>query len=415
MTRTSPGPYKNRASPWYTDRVSTRVELRRDAGRHGPHDGPWIRRRQVGKIWGPADPAALAALTDHRDQTLAWGLVAPDSEIPLRIIHFGSEPPPADWLTRRLDAALAARLPLFSLPLFSPPLASPETTAYREVNSEGDGLPGLTIDRYGDDRVVQVATAAMAARLPQLQELLAPRTAGRIFLTAPAGAAEREHFTAPAHAHGDATLEFRERGLLFRVPAPPAQKTGAYLDQQGNRRLLAELARGTGGPLLDVGCHVGGFALHAAALGVAAIGLDQSARVLAHAAANAAANGLTERTRWVEADMFGPLDDPALAGPFGALVFDPPRVASSARDVARATAAMTASLGRLLARVQPGGFAAVCSCSHHLGRAELDVAVLDAGGGAWTRVHALGPGPDHPVWPGHREGDYLRVNVYQRR
>ena len=70
---------------------------------------------------------------------------------------------------------------------------------------------------------------------------------------------------------------------------------------------------------------------------------------------------------------------------------------------------------RLLARVQPGGFAAVCSCSHHLGRAELDVAVLDAGGGAWTRVHALGPGPDHPVWPGHREGDYLRVNVYQRR
>lgn len=405
MTRTSPGTYKNRAHPWYTDRVSTRVELRRDVGRIGPHDGPWIRRRQVGKVWGPADPAALTALTDHRDHTLAWGLLAPDSEIPLRILHFGEQPPPADWLTRRLDAALAARVPL----------AKPDTTAYRLVNSEGDGLPGLTVDRYGDDLVVQVATAAMSARLPAIREHLAPHTTGRTFVTSPAGAAEREQFPAPTHDHGDATLEFREHGLVFRVPAPPAQKTGAYLDQRDNRRVLAELARGTGGPLLDVGCHVGGFALHAAALGVDAVGLDQSAKALAHAAANAAANGLTERTRWIEGDMFGPLDDPALAGPFGALVFDPPRVASSARDVTRAVTAMTATLGRLLTRVRPGGFAAVCSCSHHLGRVELDAAVLGAGAGAWTRVHALGPGPDHPVWPGHREGDYLRVNIYQRR
>jgi 23S rRNA (cytosine1962-C5)-methyltransferase len=406
VTATSPGTYKNRARPWYTDRVSTRVELRRDASRHGPHDGPWIRKRQVGKIWGPADPAALAALTDYRDQTLAWGLLAPDTEIPLRIIHFGQAPPPADWMPRRLDVALAARTSL----------ATPDTTAYREVNSEGDGLPGLTIDRYGDDRVVQVATAAMAARLPAILDYLATRTAGRLFVTSPAGAAEREQFPAPGHDHGDdAVLEFRERGLLLRVPAPPAQKTGAYLDQRDNRRLLAELSRGTGGPLLDVGCHVGGFALHAAALGVDAVGLDQSAKALAHAAANAAANGLSERTQWIEGDMFGPLDHPRLAGPFGALVFDPPRVASSVRDVARATATMTTALGRLLGRVRQGGFAAVCSCSHHLGRAELDAAVLDAGGGAWTRVHALGPGADHPVWPGHREGDYLRVNVYQRR
>lgn len=386
--------------------MSTRVELRRDASRHGPHDGPWIRRRQVGKIWGPADPAALAALTDHRDQTLAWGLISPDSDIPLRIIHFGQAPPADDWLAHRLANALAARAPL----------ATPDTTAYREVNSEGDNLPGLTVDRYGDDRVVQVATAAMAARLPHILGLLAPRTVGRVFVTSPAGAAEREQFPAPTHSHGDdAVLEFREHGLRLRVPAPPAQKTGAYLDQRDNRRLLAELARGTGAPLLDVGCHVGGFALHAAALGVPAVGLDQSAKALAHAADNAARNDLTALTQWVEADMFGPLGDPRLEGPFGALVFDPPRIASSVRDVARATAAMTQSLGRLLARVQPRGFAAVCSCSHHLGRGDLDVAVLDAGGGAWTRVHALGPGPDHPVWPGHREGDYLRVNVYQRR
>lgn len=392
--------------------VSTRVELRRDAGRVGPHEGPWIRRRQVGKVWGPADPSQLAELTDHRGQTLAWGLVAPDSEIPLRVISFGAAPPPADWLTRRLDAAIAGRAALGLR-------ADGPTNAWREINSEGDGLPGLTVDRYGRDTVLQIATAGMAARQDTLVEFFSARTPGRLFVVAPAQAAEREGFTLTQQLHegtgDDPRLEFCEHGLKFCVPAPPAQKTGAYLDQRDNRRTIAELARVSGGALLDVGCHVGGFAIHAAALGVPTVGLDQSAKALDCARGNAESNGLAERCTWVQGDMFGALEDPRLAGPFGVLVFDPPRVASSARDVERAAGAMTASLGRLLPRVQAGGFAVVCSCSQHLGGAVLDAVMLDARGGLWTRVLALGPGPDHPVWPGHDAGSYLRVHVYQRR
>ncbi len=391
--------------------MSTRVELRKDAGRFGPHEGPWVRRRQVAKVWGPADPAALAELSDHRGQTLAWGLLAPDSEIALRIVGFGAAAPPADWLERRLDAALAARA---ALGLRAED--DGETSGWREVNSEGDGLPGLTVDRYGRDTVVQIATAAMAVRQPQIASFFAARTPGRLFILSPAQAAEREGFTPNQQLHGDdALLTFREHGLRFTVPAPPAQKTGAYLDQRDNRRTIAGLARVSGGALLDVGCHVGGFALHAAALGVPTVGLDQSARALACARDNAAANGLTERCTWVQGDMFAALDDPALAGPFGVIVFDPPRVASSARDVNRAAGAMTGSLARLLPRVQPAGFVVVCSCSQHLGGEVLDAVMLDAGRGGWTRIHSLGPGADHPVWPGHREGSYLRVHVYQRR
>jgi 23S rRNA (cytosine1962-C5)-methyltransferase len=389
--------------------VSTRVELRRDAGRVGPHDGPWVRRRQVAKVWGPADPATLAELTDHRGQTLAWGLLSPDSEIPLRIVGFGAAAPPADWLERRMTAAVTSRAAL-GLRDGGP------TSGWRVVNSEGDGLPGLTVDRYGADTVVQIATAAMAARQAEVVRFFAAHTAGRVFVVSPTQAAEREGFTPQQQLHGDdATLTFTEHGLRFTVPAPPAQKTGAYLDQRENRRTIAALAQTSGGPLLDVGCHVGGFALHAAALGVPAVGLDQSARALACARANAQDNGLADRCAWVQGDMFAPLVDPALAGPFGVIVFDPPRVASSARDVDRAAGAMTGSLARLLPRVQPGGFVVVCSCSQHLGGEVLDGVMLDAGAGAWTRVHTLGPGPDHPVWPGHREGSYLRVNVYQRR
>lgn len=389
--------------------VSTRVELRRDAGQVGPHDGPWIRRRQVGKVWGPADPSQLAELTDHRGQTLAWGLVAPDSEIPLRVVSFGAAAPPADWLVRRLDAALAGREMLGLRD-------DGATSAWRVVNSEGDGLPGLTVDRYGADVVLQIATAGMAARREELVEFFSRRTSGRLFVVAPAQAGEREGFTLEQQVHGDdARLEFREHGLRFSVPAPPAQKTGAYLDQRDNRRIVAELARGCGGRLLDVGCHVGGFAIHAAALGVTTVGFDQSAKALECARENAASNGLADRCAWVQGDMFAALDDAALAGPFGAVVFDPPRIASSARDVERAAGAMTASLGRLLPRVQVGGFAVVCSCSQNLGAAVLDKVMLGARAGLWTRVLALGPGPDHPVWPGHEAGSYLRVHVYQRR
>lgn len=376
--------------------MTTRVALRRDAGRIGPESGPWIRQRQVAKIWGPPDPASLAQLVDHRDQLLGWGLLAPDADIPLRVIQFGAAPPAADWFERRLAAALVARSGL-GLD------ADPATTAYREVNSEGDGLPGLVVDRYGDDRVVQLSTPAIAARRAVVLELLQARTPGRIFVASD---------DAP---DSDAVLEFREHGLSFTCPAPPAQKTGAYLDQRDNRRLAAGLAARAGGPLLDLGCHVGGFVVLAAAAGVAAVGLDQSARALEFARRNAARNDLSERTTFVQADMFGALDDPALAGPFAVIVFDPPRIASGPQGRERAVAAMARSLGRLLPRLRPGGFLLACSCSHHVGRADLDAALLAAGARTLARVHALGPGPDHPVWPGHVEGEYLRVNVYQRR
>ena len=378
--------------------MTTRVALRRDAGRIGPESGPWIRQRQVAKIWGPPDPASLAQLVDHRDVVLGWGLLAPDADIPLRVVHWGAAPPADGWFERRLAAALAARAELGLA-------TDPGTTAYREINSEGDGLPGLVVDRYGDDRVVQLGTPAIAARRAAILELLRSRTPGRVFVIADEAAPED-----PA-----AILEFQEHGLWFSCPAPPAQKTGAYLDQRDNRRLAAQLAVRAAGPMLDLGCHVGGFVVHAAAAGVTAIGLDQSARALEFARRNAARNDLADRTAFVQADMFGALDHPDLAGPFGVIVFDPPRIATGSQGRERAVGAMARSLGRLLPRLRPDGFLLACSCSHHVGRSDLDAALLAAGARDLARVHALGPGPDHPVWPGHAEGEYLRVNVYQRR
>jgi 23S rRNA (cytosine1962-C5)-methyltransferase len=300
---------------------------------------------------------------------------------------------PQTGSTRRLEAALAgtgcARVAL----------ATDRRTPWREINSEGDGLPGLTVDRYGRDVVLQIATAGMAARAQESwSAFFSARTPGRLFVVVPAQAAEREGFTLTQQLHGDddAARVPRARAGSSACRLRQRRRPGAYLDQRDNRRTIAELARVSGGRMLDVGCHVGGFAIHAAALGVDAVGLDQSAKALDCARENAARNGLAERCAWVQGDMFAALEEPRLAGTFGVLVFDPPRIASSARDVERAAGAMTASLGRLLPRVQAGGFAVVCSCSQHLGGEVLDAVMLDAHAGSVDAGAGAGSGARPP-------------------
>ena len=394
--------------------MPVRVELRRDAGKVGPAHGLWIRRAQVARVLGPPDPSAVAEVVDHRGRPLGFGLYSPESGIPVRLLGYADAPAPT-WLRDRLEAALAARA---GLGLGELGEGGAETTGYREVNSEGDGLPGLVVDRFGADRVVQVTTSPMHVRRAEIVAALAELApvSGATIVLAPEGAAGKEGFAAGVEVHGAAPerLRWREHGREFTAPAPPAQKTGAYHDQRENRAQFAALVRGRG-PVLDLGTHVGGFAIAAAVGGSEVVAVDQSASALASVERNAAANGVGDRVTTVAADMFASLDDPRLAGPFAGIVFDPPKIASSRRDVPRALGAMTKTLAQLQRRVAPQGVLAICSCSHHLGLDELDRAMLDASGGSgWTRIASWGAGPDHPVSPGHAAGEYLRVRVYLR-
>jgi 23S rRNA (cytosine1962-C5)-methyltransferase len=382
---------------------------------------------------------AIAELVDHRGRVLAHGLYSPDSRIVLRVLCAGPQPPASDWLERRLAAALAGREALGLGPGLGPGLGL-ATTGFREVNSEGDGLPGLVVDRFGDWRVVQITTAPIAARRHVIMAWLsehAPLPGGQILLMAQA-AAEREGFEPGLEIHArDGTnqapsmLEWLEHDLRFTAPlrsseaqpgAPAMQKTGAYHDQRDNRRRFAELvaARPTDNPrVLDLGCHVGGFAIAIATACQRArvVAVDQSAIVLDHLRRNAVANAVAERIETIPADMFGDLTQ--LTGPFDAVIFDPPKIASSRRHLPRALEAMTRTLSRVLPRLTEAGVVAVCSCSHHLGWDELERAVLDAAGSAgmpgMARIARWGAGFDHPIAPGHDEGQYLRVAVYQRR
>ncbi len=386
--------------------MPARAQLRRDAGKVGPPSGPWVRARQIARWIGVPDPCEPVEVVDRHGEPLGWGLPSEQSAIAVRMLSWGPEPLPPNWLSRRLQRAVAARETLG--------LAEQPTTGMRLVNSEGDGLPGLVVDRYGSHRVVQLTTAPMAVRQQAIVDGLRALGPGPVHVVRPPFSAQLEGFEPGVEREGEAVqMRYVEHGLQLGAPTPPSQKTGAYLDQRANRRHVAQLARRAGAPLLDLGCHVGGFALHAAAAGVPAVGVDQSAAMLEHAAEHATVNGLTEVT-WVKADMFGALDDPRLVGPFGTVVVDPPKVATRRRDVDRAMEAMRRMVGRAASRLMVDGYLVLCSCSHHLGRDHLDRCVL-AAAGHFTRVATLGADVDHPVAPGHVEGEYLRVGIYQRR
>jgi 23S rRNA (cytosine1962-C5)-methyltransferase len=406
--------------------MSVRIELRRDAGKID-RTTVWIRRQQVARVLGPPDPASVAELVDHRGRVVGHGLYSPESKIVLRLLSSGDRAPGPDWLTRRLAAALAGRA---ALGLGRAGERPPRTTGLREVNSEGDNLPGLVVDRFGDWRVVQITTAPMAVRRHEIARWLrehAPLSGGEILLL-PESAAEREGFEPGVEllpspgADAPTQLEWLENGRTFVAPAPPAQKTGAYHDQRDNRSRFAELCSQLAKPdgatvrVLDLGCHVGGFAIAAAQHGASVVAVDQSTTALEYLRRNAIANAVSERIETVAADMFGELDLPALAGPFDAMIVDPPKIVTSRRDLPRAERAMGRMLARLLPRLRESGLLGVCSCSHHLGWEQLDRVVLEAADKLpLVRLARWGAGLDHPIAPGHEQGEYLRVVVYQRR
>jgi 23S rRNA (cytosine1962-C5)-methyltransferase len=391
--------------------VNVRVYLRRDARRVARERQSWIRRDRIQRIQGPADPALLAQILDDRHRPLGWGLYSPDSDIRIRVLAWQADPLSPEWLDHRIAAALARRRDL-GLDASEPDARS---SGYREVNSEGDGLPGLVVDRYAHHRVLQITTAAMAARQDELVAAfskLSPHATPLVLR--PEGAAAREGFDPGFDGPRLDAMNYREHGVEFSVPGPPTQKTGGYHDQRENRRRVAQLAAAGPGPLLDLGSHVGGFSVHAASLGVDCVAVDSSAHMLEFVERNARA--VPGEVRALRADMFGALDEDGLQGPFGTIVFDPPKIASKVQDRGRASRATQRSLTRLLPRLATGGHLVVCSCSHHFGRDAMHASTLasaDATGRKLSLVEERGPGPDHPVREGHAEGQYLRVNIYR--
>jgi 23S rRNA G2069 N7-methylase RlmK/C1962 C5-methylase RlmI len=264
-----------------------RVKLK--PGRAKPlwYGHPWVYSEAVERA-DQITPGDEVQIVDHDGRFIGRGFANPRSQIFVRIAERADRPLDEGWLRSRLHAARSLRARLR--------LPSAETDAYRLVNSEGDGLPGLIVDVFGDSAVVQLTTMGMKRREAEIfaavTELLRPRT---LYEASSGGAAQKvEGFVAQARVvAGESRPEVpcRENGAALVVEPLVGQKTGWFLDQRENRAFVAGLARGA--RVLDLYTYAGGFALAAALGGAAKItAVDVSPRALERAGKNFALNGI---------------------------------------------------------------------------------------------------------------------------
>ena len=365
---------------------------------------PWVLSGAVAREPGEDAGGALVRVVSAEGEVVGHGDYSPRSQLRVRLVAFGKEAPPAGWLGERLAASVARRA--------SDPLLR-GTDALRLANAEGDGLPGLVLDRYAGVVAVRAATAAMAARRDEVVRFAAalPGVAS-VVARDDATAARREGFT-PAHdllagAPVEGPVAIDEHGRRYRADVVHGQKTGFYLDQRDARSLVETLAEGR--RVLDLFAYTGGFAAAAARGGAVAVMLvDSSEAALALAREHVERNrrGACE-TRVVAGDAFEAAR--RLDERFDLIVVDPPPLARRSADVTRASRAYKDVILHALRAAAPGAFVLVFRCSHHVSSDLLRKiafgASLDAGRPVQV-LRTLGAPSDHPVALDHPEGEYL--------
>jgi len=383
--------------------VLKRQRARPFFGRH-----PWVLDSAVATVEGTPAAGDVVDLATHDGRFVARGLWNPHSRIRVRLYAFeaATKLDGAFW-RGRIEAAVALRMDLG---------LDDRAGAARLVNSEGDDLSGLIVDRYGDYLAVQVTALAMAARLEIFCDALEAAVAPRAILLrgAERGLAKLEGLALPDRVvRGTAPagpIFVHEHGLRFGVDLAEGQKTGYYLDQRDNRQAAARHARGR--RVLDMFCYSGGFAVACAVSGGArsVLAVDASGRAVALARANAELNGAAN-VAVEESDAFDKLDALAAAGErFGMIVLDPPKFARSraaADDALRAYHRINRVAVGLL---EPGGILVTCSCSGSVTRDDFHrmlAGVAQRAGRPIQILESRGAAPDHPVSASCLEGEYL--------
>ncbi len=403
-------------TPW-AERVAA-VCLKKGSAKplHGGH--PWVFADAIARIDGPKPAAGgEVRVIDERGTCLGRGFYSPGSAIAVRILSRDDEPITDAFLEARIDSALALRRDVLELG------AAKTTAAYRLINSEGDGLPGLIVDVYGDWLALQSGTAGIERHLEKILDILEDRLKPKGILDrgdARARSIEKLEPPKVGPLRGSAPpgVEFaRVNGLdhAFDLRAGCGQKTGLYLDQRQNRARFAEFARGR--DVLDVFCYAGGFTLHAARAGAKSLSLiDSSEEALGLAKANLDQNGIPDadlyHAEWTEA--FKMLRDASRQ--FGLIVVDPPKFARSRDTVMHALSGYRDLNAQALRLLAPGGVLFTCSCSGNISETDFERSIasaLRAAGRRGTVLERRGAADDHPLPAGFEQGRYLKCLVLQ--
>ncbi len=383
---------------------------------------PWVYDNEISQSPDDIENGVIADVLTEKGGYLGSGLVSMNSKIRVRILSDNANETFGEgFFRRRVRYALDHRKTVMG----------DDISACRLVHGESDGLPGLTVDRYGDILSVQVLSYGMEQRKDMLYRLLTEELAADGVTLR--GIMERNDVAIrelegleqgkgwykadflPAETPSPVT-EICENGIIYKVDVENGQKTGFFLDQKYNRLAAAKIAKGK--RVLDCFTHTGSFALNAAMGGAEHVtAVDVSQFAVDTAKANAERNGLADKMDFVCADVFDLL--PKLAeekAGYDFVILDPPAFTKSRKTVNSAERGYKEINYRAMKLLPRGGYLATCSCSHFM-RNDLFVKMLmSAAKDAGVRlklVEARQQGPDHPILMNVPETDYLKFYLFQ--
>ena len=367
----------------------------------------WIFSNEVDVAATPLDgfePGQLADFQDSTGKSLGNGYVNPHSLICGRLV---SRDPGyvlgKSLLVHRLNVALSLRQRLFAQPF------------YRLAYSEGDGLPGLIVDRYGDTLVVQINTAGMERLkdeiLIALQEVLRPT---RIVLRNDSSGRVLEGLDDYVETVlGDAVdlVSLEENGARFEAPILSGQKTGWFYDHRLNRARIQHYVGDK--RVLDVFSYIGGWGVQAAVAGAAdVLCVDSSDTALAQLAHNASLNQVSSRIRTQAGDAFEVLKGlRAERERFDVVILDPPAFIKRKKDFHAGQTAYQRLNQAAMQLLSKDGILVSASCSYHLSRENLKQTLLQTSRHVDRQLLVLEQGhqgPDHPLLPAVAETEYLK-------
>jgi 23S rRNA (cytosine1962-C5)-methyltransferase len=365
---------------------------------------PWIFQKMVEKPANRIPGGSVVDIVDREQNWVGRGFYNGHSRIALRVLTVDArESIDQAFFARRLDRATALRRDWLKL--------DQVTDAYRLVHSEGDGLSGLVIDRFGSTIVIEYFAAGMFRFRDLLREILSARfPESRFYWFAQEHIQKQEAFDCRAVEPPPPCI-ISEHGVRFRVAPGSKHKTGFFLDQRDNRLTLSNFCQGR--RVLDLCCNTGGFAIYAKSRGEAAevIGVDLDEQAMELARQNANLN--QARVRFVRADLFAWLREVLPSGQrFDVVVLDPAKQTREREAIGPALKRYLDMNRLALGAVAPGGMFLTCSCTGLIGEETfletLRRAVWQAGRTVQV-IRIAGAAADHPFLVHVPEGRYLKA------
>lgn len=365
----------------------------------------WVYRSDILETEDAA-PGSIVEVRDDRGRFLANAFYSSKSQIALRVLTRENASTDETFFRERIAQADSLRERLGIDPLLS-----------RRIYSEGDFLPGLIVDRYGNRLVVQSLIQATDALQPLFTRLLAERYQPRsILFRNDSRVRELEGLELRQEVVGDPvpdTVIVNEDGKELALSLTAGQKTGSYLDQRDNHRAARRYARGTA---LDAFSYGGGFAIQMAAHCETVETVDISGAAIELARSNADRNGL-RNVKCLEANAFDFLRERHKEGRrYDIIVLDPPAFAKNKESLEGALRGYKEINNRAMRLLRPGGVLVTCSCSHHVSEGLFAEMLADAAkdAGCWTRVlERRGQSPDHPILLSVPETFYLKCFILE--